>query len=238
VLAPRSRRATISRTRSARTTNEAAVEALLRRTAGDTMWRLVHPQQEPPARIDQASELQMKWRTAPGQLWRTSNHRLLCGDSTKAEDVIRLMGEERAALFASDPPYAIGYLGGSHPQSWGNRGAANRDKDWSGKYLEASPAVCATRKRSASNFTAASSAQPLSMRSLGMPPGIAGTPAAARRYWNGYGMSAGPSFISRSLGLNADRFSPIRPICGNTNHVYTAGSEVKGLEHYVRKSVS
>jgi DNA modification methylase len=47
------------------------------------------------------------------------------------------MGDERAVLFATDPPYAVGYTGGSHPQSWGNRGAANRDKNWSGQYVEA-----------------------------------------------------------------------------------------------------
>ncbi len=75
--------------------------------------------------------------TATGQLWRIGEHRLLCGDSAKAEDVVRLMGDERAVLFETDPPYAVGYTGGSHPQSWGNRGAANRDKDWSGQYMEA-----------------------------------------------------------------------------------------------------
>jgi DNA modification methylase len=47
------------------------------------------------------------------------------------------MGGERAVLFATDPPYAIGYSGGSHPQSWGNQGAANKDKDRSGLYSEA-----------------------------------------------------------------------------------------------------
>ena len=50
------------------------------------------------------------------------------------------MGKERAVLFVTDPPYAVGYTGGSHPQSWGNKGAANRDKDWSGQYVEATSA--------------------------------------------------------------------------------------------------
>jgi DNA modification methylase len=40
-------------------------------------------------------------------------------------------------LFATDPPYAVGYTGGSHPQSWANRGAANRNKNWSDQYYEA-----------------------------------------------------------------------------------------------------
>jgi hypothetical protein len=117
-----------------------AVEELLRQTAGDQVWRLVHPEDfiEPPAQIDKAGELQKKWRTGIGQLWRLGEHRLLCGDSTRAEDVSRLMNGERAVLFATDPPYAVGYTGGSHPQSWGNKGAANRNKDWTGDYLEAS----------------------------------------------------------------------------------------------------
>jgi hypothetical protein len=86
--------------------------------------------------LDKAADLQKKWKTKAGQLWHIGTHRLLCGDSTDPRDVMRLMGNERAVLFATDPPYA----GGSPPQSWGNQGAANRDNDWSGKYVEAKSA--------------------------------------------------------------------------------------------------
>jgi DNA modification methylase len=55
--------------------------------------------------IDKAAELQKKWQTAQGQLWLIGDHRLLCGDSTKREDVERVMGGERACCVFTDPPY-------------------------------------------------------------------------------------------------------------------------------------
>ncbi len=74
-----------------------------------------------------------------GQIWQLGKHRLLCGDSTRPDYVSRLMGDERAILFATDPPYAIGYAGGSHPATRANRAKANRDKDWSKVYHESWP---------------------------------------------------------------------------------------------------
>jgi hypothetical protein len=57
--------------------------------------------------IDKAEELRVKWGVELGQLWELGEHRLLCGDSTKKEDVERVMGAERAAACVTDPPYGI-----------------------------------------------------------------------------------------------------------------------------------
>jgi hypothetical protein len=61
--------------------------------------------------------------TKPGDLWLLGEHRVLCGDSTKADDVERLMGGEKAESVVTDPPYGIGPLmqGGT----WAKKAAAH-----------------------------------------------------------------------------------------------------------------
>lgn len=46
-------------------------------------------------------------RVQYGELWQLGAHRLLCGDSTKQEDVGRLMGGEKASALITDPPYGM-----------------------------------------------------------------------------------------------------------------------------------
>ena len=45
--------------------------------------------------------------TKAGDLWAMGSHRLLCGDSTKAEDVRRLMAGAKASCVFTDPPYGV-----------------------------------------------------------------------------------------------------------------------------------
>jgi len=45
--------------------------------------------------------------TQPGDLWVLGDHRLLCGDSGKAEDVDRLLAGARIHLVNTDPPYNV-----------------------------------------------------------------------------------------------------------------------------------
>lgn len=44
-----------------------------------------------------------------GDLFELGAHRLLCGDSTSSADVGRLLGTDRVALIATDPPYGVDY---------------------------------------------------------------------------------------------------------------------------------
>ncbi|MBS0189673.1 MAG: DNA modification methylase [Planctomycetes bacterium] len=75
--------------------------------------------------------------TKPGDLIVLGNdprlqNVLLCGDCTKPADVQRLMGDDRAILFATDPPYLVDYDGTNHPGK--KRALAKKNKDWSGSY--------------------------------------------------------------------------------------------------------
>jgi len=59
-----------------------------------------------PEVISRADELQAKWQVQRGQVWLLGKHRVMCGDSTDADDVARLMQGEKAQGVFTSPPYA------------------------------------------------------------------------------------------------------------------------------------
>lgn len=46
-----------------------------------------------------------------GEIYQLGRHKLMCGDSTKIEDVEKLMGGVRADMVFTDPPYGVDYEG-------------------------------------------------------------------------------------------------------------------------------
>lgn len=48
-------------------------------------------------------------RSKPGDVWRLGNHRLMCGSSTNATDVEKLLGGVQPHLMVTDPPYGVEY---------------------------------------------------------------------------------------------------------------------------------
>jgi DNA modification methylase len=67
------------------------------------------PELDAEPQIDKAEELRAKWGVEPGQLWELGDHRLLCGDSTKKEDVEKALGGASPLLMVTDPPYGVEY---------------------------------------------------------------------------------------------------------------------------------
>lgn len=52
-----------------------------------------------------------------GDVWELGPHRLICGDSTKEATFATLMGEDRADVIWTDPPYGVDYVGGDTTKS-------------------------------------------------------------------------------------------------------------------------
>ena len=61
--------------------------------------------------------------TRPGDVWLLGKHRLLCGDSTVATDVEKVLGGVTPLLMCTDPPYGVEYDPG-----WRNAAGAAKTK--------------------------------------------------------------------------------------------------------------
>lgn len=61
--------------------------------------------------FDVEAELKKPTITKLGDIWTLGNHRLICGDSTKAETLELLMCGKKANLVVTDPPYNVNYEG-------------------------------------------------------------------------------------------------------------------------------
>lgn len=65
-----------------------------------------------------------------GEVYELGRHRLMCGDSTSLDDVGLLMGEDRADLVFTDPPYMVDY----HSDDTGSIKNDNLDDEDAGEF--------------------------------------------------------------------------------------------------------
>ena len=63
-------------------------------------------------------------KTKLGDIYILGNHRLMCGDSTRIDDVDKLMDGHKADMVFTDPPYGVSYTGGLQNSNDGLRGDA------------------------------------------------------------------------------------------------------------------
>ena len=61
--------------------------------------------------FDVEAELQKPTFSKSGDVWTLGRHRLVCGDSTKADTYEVLLGDTKANLIITDPPYNVNYEG-------------------------------------------------------------------------------------------------------------------------------
>jgi hypothetical protein len=94
-------------------TESSAVQELFKRTVGDRVWEVLHPDELNQVEVspERADELLKKWGTRTSQLWQAEANRLICGDSTD-QNIVGLLwadGGPRTRLIWTDPPYGVSY---------------------------------------------------------------------------------------------------------------------------------
>jgi DNA modification methylase len=80
----------------------------------DTIGTLLHsvdPDQIGLTDPDEVPDPPVEPIVKKGELWRLGRHLLYCGDSTKVEDVEALLGNSKADMVFTDPPYLMNFRG-------------------------------------------------------------------------------------------------------------------------------
>jgi DNA modification methylase len=68
--------------------------------------------------------------TVEGDVWLLGRHRIICGDSTSADVVGKLLGDVKPHLMVTDPPYGVEY-----DPSWRAKAGVNKNTQKMGKVL-------------------------------------------------------------------------------------------------------
>jgi DNA modification methylase len=77
----------------------------------EDLFSQVHDKDVTDDDFDVDAALEEERISKPGDIWLLGRHRLMCGDSTKAETYETLMEGKKANLVLTDPPYGVAYEG-------------------------------------------------------------------------------------------------------------------------------
>lgn len=77
----------------------------------DNMLKDIIGSKEDDFDVDQALNEIEEPTSKPRDVWILGRHRLMCGNSTQKEDVMRLMNNQEADMLLTDPPYNVDYVG-------------------------------------------------------------------------------------------------------------------------------
>ncbi|MBI3289865.1 DNA modification methylase [Candidatus Microgenomates bacterium] len=93
--------------------------------------------EDTPEQFDLKRELEKlnitKINIQKGDIWKLGSNRLMCGDSTVESDILKLMGDKKADMCFTDPPYILDYLNGKKKHGKATEGFGfKRDR----RYLE------------------------------------------------------------------------------------------------------
>lgn len=72
---------------------------------------------------DEVPEVPEEPKAKLGDIYQLGNHRLMCGDSTKEEDVAKLMNGVKADMVMTDPPYNVDYSSKNEMLNFSDKGS-------------------------------------------------------------------------------------------------------------------
>ena len=73
----------------------------------DDILSNVHDKELSEDEFDVEEELKKPTVSRHGDIWQLGKHRVICGDSTKSETYDQLLGDKKANLVVTDPPYNV-----------------------------------------------------------------------------------------------------------------------------------
>ena len=116
---------------------------------------------------DEMPDIPVTPQSSPGDLFQLGRHRLLCGDSTKPDDVSRLLQGEKADMVFTDPPYNVNY-----EDTFGRRIKNDNLSDFEGFLRQVYSSIYANLKDNAPAYVCYAERTVMEFRSMAVEAGF------------------------------------------------------------------